>query len=99
LNLEKIGQVMDLVQQFEQRANEVVYAETSENGGDIIVGTAATGALRRTSMELTRALADLRRPGNGPGVYRLNPCTLSRAISRQPIVKDGFSGLCIASIK
>jgi hypothetical protein len=37
-----------------------VKSEANEHG--FIVGNKATGALRRTSMELTRALADLRRP-------------------------------------
>jgi hypothetical protein len=52
-----------------KRANELIarsdtaLADTESHTGYIIVGTKATGALRRTSMELTRALADLRRPG------------------------------------
>jgi hypothetical protein len=61
MNLEKIGRVKSLIRQFESRAAEVHDQVLSD--GDLIVGTAATGALRRTSMELRRALADLRRPG------------------------------------
>jgi hypothetical protein len=60
LNLEKIGRVLGLVRQFQIRAGEITSDAENEH---LIVGTAATGALRRTSMELTRALTDLRRPG------------------------------------
>jgi hypothetical protein len=43
------------------KAPEHVETEAGADGF-FISGTAATGPLRRTSMELTRALADLRRP-------------------------------------
>jgi hypothetical protein len=61
LNLEKINRVLKLSREFGER-QFAVKSETDEHGY-FITGTAATGALRRTSMELTRALADLRRPG------------------------------------
>jgi hypothetical protein len=54
MNLEKIDKVKYLARLFEIRAAEVHLS-------DLTIGTAASGALRRTSMELTRALADLRR--------------------------------------
>jgi hypothetical protein len=61
LNFEKISRVITLATELITRAEHV---ETeAEADGSFISGTAATGALRRTSMELTRALADLRRPG------------------------------------
>jgi hypothetical protein len=60
MTLDKIDRVITLARQFESRARE---AKASQTELGFIVGTAATGALRRTSMELTRALADLRRPG------------------------------------
>ena len=61
MNLEKITRVKRLIRLFESRAAAVF--DQAEADGSFIVGTAATGALRRTSMELTRALAELRRPG------------------------------------
>jgi hypothetical protein len=64
MNLEKITRVKRLIRLFESRAAAVF--DQAEADGSFIVGTAATGALRRTSMELTRALADLRRPGAVP---------------------------------
>jgi hypothetical protein len=60
MNLAKITRVKALVGQFEARVAAV--QEEAGVDGFFIVGTATTGALRRTSMELTRALADLRRP-------------------------------------
>jgi hypothetical protein len=61
MNLGKISRVNRLIRQFQRRAEEL--ADQAAEDGFTIVGTKATGALRRTSMELTRALADLRRPG------------------------------------
>jgi hypothetical protein len=60
VNLKKIKRGIDLSQEFRERAGQV---ETDADNRWLILGTAATGALRRTSIELTRALADLRRPG------------------------------------
>jgi hypothetical protein len=60
MNLEKIKRVRALISQFQIRAAAV---EIDEEIHGFITGTKATGALRRTSMELTRALAELRRPG------------------------------------
>ena len=62
MNLDKLATVLGLTEELNHRAN-VVLADTERGNDWPIVGTAATGALRRTSMELTRALADLRRPG------------------------------------
>jgi hypothetical protein len=60
LNLEKITRVITLATELITRAE---YVETeAEADGSFISGTAATGALRRNSMELTTALAELRRP-------------------------------------
>jgi hypothetical protein len=63
-DLDKITRVKRLIRLFESRAAAVF--DQAEADGSCIVGTAATGALRRTSMELRRALADLRRPGCCP---------------------------------
>ena len=60
MNLNRIDRVISLAQPFEARAREVKLT-LLDNG--FVTGTAATGALRRTSMEPTRALTDLRRPG------------------------------------
>jgi hypothetical protein len=59
MNLDKLAQVLGLIEELNHRANVVL--TDAERGDDLpIVGTKATGALRRTSMELTRALAGLR---------------------------------------
>ena len=60
MNLAKISRVICLAQEIIRRAETV---ETEDPEGYFIGGTKATEALRRTSMELTRALADLRGPG------------------------------------
>jgi hypothetical protein len=61
MNLEKIDRVKRLIRQFQSRSAAV--HDEAFSDGDLFAGTATTAALRRTSMELTRALADLRRPG------------------------------------
>ena len=40
----------------------MVLREADQDGGHFVAGAKAAGALRRTSMELTRALTNLRRP-------------------------------------
>ena len=94
MTLEKIRRVLRLAQEFGNRAT-LVLDDMDANDGHFFVGTKASGALRRTSMELTRALADLRRRGMGP-VSITSTLPLSRAILRQPIARDGRGGLCIA---
>jgi len=47
----------------------VVLREADQDGGHFVAGAKAAGALRRTSMELTRALAELRRPGCREAVF------------------------------
>jgi hypothetical protein len=57
MNRPKISRVINLANELIARADIVL---SEEEDGYFILGTkAATGALRRTSMELTRALADL----------------------------------------
>ena len=58
MNLEKIRRVLRLAQEFGSRATRVL-DDIDANDGHFFVGTKATGALRRTSVELTRTLADL----------------------------------------
>jgi hypothetical protein len=60
VTLAKIRRALSLMQEFWRRVDTAL---ADDPDGHFIVGTKATGALRRTSMELTRALADLRRPG------------------------------------
>jgi hypothetical protein len=60
------------IREVEDQANKLldcirnVYAEADppdiQNGATIYGGTKATGALRRASMDLTRALAQMRKP-------------------------------------
>jgi hypothetical protein len=57
MNHEKIHRVVFLIREFLDRTDLLLNDEYP------IVGTKESGALRRTSMELTRALSDLRRPG------------------------------------
>lgn len=55
-----IRQAVKLAQAFEQQA-KIVLASRYESGL-IEVGTRQTGTLRRLSLDLTRALADMRKP-------------------------------------
>jgi hypothetical protein len=55
VTLKKIRRALSLMQEFGRRVDTVL---ADDPDGHFIVGTAATGALRRTSMELTWALAD-----------------------------------------
>jgi hypothetical protein len=64
MNLQQLYGVLEIVDTFRQRAKVAIEQHQSEDDGlPIGFPSKATGALRRTSMELTRALADLRRPG------------------------------------
>ena len=66
MNLAKIRRALSLMQEFGRRVDTAL---ADDPDGHFIGGTAATGALRRTSMELTRALAELRRPGCREAVF------------------------------
>ena len=64
--LDKINRAVEIAEEFVRRAKAVVKESgvTAENP----YGTPSprlTGALRRQSLELTRALADLRNPNHG----------------------------------
>ena len=60
MDADKITQAKREAQRFLNAVGRVE-AETSDARMAFITGTPATGALRRASMDLTRALADLRR--------------------------------------
>lgn len=57
MNDKHLNEVAKLAKEVEKLAREV----KAEQPGPWRYGTATTGALRRRSMDLTRALADLRR--------------------------------------
>lgn len=57
---ETLEDCIKLCREFEKRAKLVISDEQAMKYQSIGFGTAGTGALRRTSMELTRRLADLR---------------------------------------
>jgi hypothetical protein len=57
---QKLRAAMKVAREFINRG-ELLLAYW-EAGGSSMTGTAPSGAVRRASMELTRALADLRRP-------------------------------------
>jgi hypothetical protein len=56
---EEIRKAKQLALDFAARAEAVI---KEQNGEYFCGGTKKTGAMRRISMELTRALADLRKP-------------------------------------
>jgi hypothetical protein len=56
---ETIKEATRIARHFIERANRVI---KSENPHWEITGTKASGELRRISMELTRVLADMRKP-------------------------------------
>lgn len=57
----KIAWAASIARMFEKQA-KVVLAERKAMGGTGTTGTRASGMLRRLSMDLTRALAEMRRP-------------------------------------
>lgn len=63
MNKAKIEQCERLCREFLERANAVRTTKQPIGASGWYCGSRETGALRRTSMELTRALADLRRAG------------------------------------
>jgi hypothetical protein len=63
MNKAKIEACEKLCREFLERAKEVKSNPHLLGEYGLIWGGKETGALRRTSMELTRALADLRRAG------------------------------------
>jgi hypothetical protein len=63
MNLQTLYGVLEIADTFRQRAIVAINQHQSEDGLPLGFPSKASGALRRTSMELTRALADLRRPG------------------------------------
>jgi hypothetical protein len=58
MTVTKIKAAIKEAEEFIKRGKAVI----KENKDDWICGTQATGALRRSSMELTRALAEMRKP-------------------------------------
>lgn len=57
----KIKDVLELMEEVKRRACTVLADAEQEDGLHFVTGTKGTGALRRASMDLTRALADMRR--------------------------------------
>jgi len=63
MNKAKIEQCERLCREFLERAKAVKADEQTMRLLNVGYGSRESGALRRTSLELTRALADLRRSG------------------------------------
>jgi hypothetical protein len=63
MNLTTLYAVLDHIDTFKTRALLAVAQHQDLEGIPLGFPSKVNGALRRTSMELTRALADLRRPG------------------------------------
>jgi hypothetical protein len=63
MNKHKIEACERLCHEFLERAKKVKSEDAALGKDAWYWGSKGTGALRRTSMELTRALADLRRSG------------------------------------
>ena len=60
MNREKIGKALEINLRFTEQLNLVL--EELGNRFSYTVGTKESGKLRRLSMDLTRALADMRKP-------------------------------------
>jgi hypothetical protein len=59
---ESVKKAQDAARIFNARARNVLASEEAKRwGGHIYTGAKQTGALRRASMELTRALAEMRK--------------------------------------
>lgn len=61
MNGSKVRAVRALAEEVVELCDDVLKAE-SEQGPSAFYGSALTGELRRRSMDLTRALAEMRRP-------------------------------------
>lgn len=61
MNIETIKKTMAEAKEFIKRAQDVI-DENKRNDTYMLYGTAATSALRRQSMELTRSLTTMRKP-------------------------------------
>jgi hypothetical protein len=61
MNEQNIKEAKRIAEVFVKQA-KVVLADKSPYGEGIVSGTRHTGTLRRLSLDLTRALADMRRP-------------------------------------
>lgn len=62
MNRDTLGAVQRAIARFEEAATAVERQCLHKKSGWPICGTKESGALRRASMDLTRALAELRRP-------------------------------------
>lgn len=61
INQHEIDNVRTEIRRLEQ-ALDILTTDENWKPKGLVVGTAASGAVRRASMDLTRALADLRKP-------------------------------------
>jgi hypothetical protein len=61
MNKRTINKAVNEAKRFLEAAKLVQAALVEGNG--YVVGTKESGALKRSSLDLTRALADMRRPG------------------------------------
>lgn len=62
MNADNIRWARAVAERFCGAADVVIDELQGDQGGAYITGTKKSGALRRASMELTRALANMRRP-------------------------------------
>lgn len=63
MNESTISEAKRIAQEFVNRANLVLKLESNDPTFHLEFGAKETAALRRTSMELTRALSRMRKPG------------------------------------
>jgi len=61
INQHEIDNVRSEIRRLEY-ALDILTGDENWTPDGLVVGTAASGAVRRASMDLTRALADLRKP-------------------------------------
>lgn len=61
MNAEKIEKVSDLASEIVAKC--ILVLEEMKGHGYVVVGTKKTGELKRLSMDLTRALTEMRKPG------------------------------------
>ena len=61
MNQATLARVADEAQRFIELANALHVSLETERRSRVVTGTRLSGAVRRASMDLTRALADLRR--------------------------------------
>lgn len=62
MTTEKIRDAVELARRFAREGDALIQATKAEGGKYLLMGSKQSGQLRRHSLDLTRALAEMRKP-------------------------------------